>query len=152
MTPTPLTVSARVAGILGGLCWLARAVLDGTGAPAPAVDGLYWGGLALLAVALLAIGAGLVSGIATLRVLVAVCLGVMAWSLLEFLRGQYADARVDAVAGVVVALGCAAGVARRRPTAPATAAPATPAAPAASGHRARRGPSSPAGRRRSPAR
>lgn len=126
MTPTPLTarggagaaLGARVAGVLGGLCWLARAVLDGTGAPASVVDGLAWAGLALVVLACLGIGAGLVSGIAALRVLVAVCLTVLVWSLLGFLHGQYADARVDAVAGALLALGCAAGLLRGRRTRP----------------------------------
>jgi ABC-type multidrug transport system permease subunit len=122
MTSTPPTtraaasaaVGAEVAGVLGGLCWLARAVLDGTGGPASVVDGLFWGGLALVVVALLGIGAALVSGIAALRVLVAVCLTALAWSLLAFLHGQYADTPVDAVAGTLLALGCAAGLLRAR--------------------------------------
>ena len=57
-----LTSLARVAGILGGLCWIARAILDDGDGPTAVIDALHYGGLALLVIALLGIGAGLVSG------------------------------------------------------------------------------------------
>ena len=111
MTPTTL---ARVAGVLGGLCWLARAVLDDGNGPTSLIDALHWGGMALLALALLGIGAGLVTGLPALRVLVAVCLVLLAWAVLEFLHSQYDDRRVDGTLGVLMALYCLAGLWRRR--------------------------------------
>ena len=112
VTPTSL---ARVAGLLGGLSWVVRALLDDGGGPAPLVNALHYGGLALLVLALLGIGAGLVSGLAALRVLVAVCLVALAWAVLEFLHQQYADRSVDGVLGALMAAYCLAGlVAARR--------------------------------------
>jgi hypothetical protein len=111
VTPTTL---ARLAGVLGGLCWLARAVLDDGNGPTSLIDGLHWGGLALLALALLGIGAGLVTGLAALRVLVAVCLVLLAWAVMEFLHSQYADRGVDGALGLLVALYCLAGLVFRR--------------------------------------
>jgi len=110
MTPTTL---ARVAGVLGGLCWLARAVLDDGNGPTSVIDALHWGGLALLALALLGIGADLVTGLPALRVVVAVCLVLLAWAVLEFLHSQYDDRLVDGVLGVLVALYCVAGLVYR---------------------------------------
>ena len=112
MTPTTL---ARVAGVLGGLCWVLRAVLDDGDGPESVINGLHYGGLALLVLALLGIGAGLVSGLAALRVVVAICLVALAWAILEFLHQQYADRGVDGVLGGLMAAYCLAGlVARRR--------------------------------------
>src|SRR4051794_12578061 len=42
------TTLVRLAGIAGGLCWVARAVLDTGDGPAGVVDALHYGGLALL--------------------------------------------------------------------------------------------------------
>ena len=111
VTPTTL---ARLAGVLGGLCWLARAVLDDGDGPTSLIDALHWGGLALLALALLGIGAGLVTGLPALRVVVAICLVLLAWAVLEFLRDQYADRGVDGALGLLVALYCLAGLLLRR--------------------------------------
>jgi hypothetical protein len=110
MTPTTL---ARVAGVLGGLCWLARAILDDGNGPTSAIDALHWGGMALLAIALLGIGADLVTGLAALRVVVAICLVLLAWAVLEFLHNQYDDRWVDGIVGLLVALYCAAGLVQR---------------------------------------
>jgi len=111
VTPTTL---ARVAGVLGGLCWFGRAVLDDGSGPTPVIDALYWGGLALIALALLGIGAGLVTGLPALRVVVAVCLVLLSWAVLEFLRSQYADRWVDGILGLLLALYCLGGLLRRR--------------------------------------
>ena len=111
VTPTTL---ARLAGVLGGLCWLARAVLDDGDGPTSLINALLWGGLALLALALLGIGAGLVTGLPALRVVVAVCLVLLAWAVLEFLRNQYADRGVDGALGLLVALYCLVGLLLRR--------------------------------------
>jgi hypothetical protein len=116
VTPTTL---ARVAGVLGGLCWVLRAVLDDGSGSEGLVNGLHYGGLALLVIALLGIGAGLVSGLAALRVVVAVCLVALAWAVLEFLHQQYADRGVDGVLGGLVALYCALGLLRRGARRPA---------------------------------
>jgi hypothetical protein len=112
VTPTTL---ARIAGVLGGLCWLGGAILDDGNGPTSLIDALHYGGLALLVLALLGIGAGLVTGLVALRVLVAVCLTALAWAILEFLHQQYADRIVDGVLGALMAAYCLAGlVARRR--------------------------------------
>lgn len=103
----PLTLLARVAGVLGGLCWLVRA--------AAGVDELRWPGLVLLALALAALGAGLVSSSATwLRAIVAVAFPVLVWSVVEVVGGEDDGRVVDAVAGVVVALVCVLGLVRSR--------------------------------------
>jgi hypothetical protein len=111
VTPTTLT---RIAGVLGGLCWFGRAVLDDGNGPTSLIDALHWGGMALLAIALLGIGAGLVSGLVALRVVVALCLLMLGWAVLEFLRDQYADRWVDGILGILVALYCLAGLLLRR--------------------------------------
>jgi len=111
MTPTTL---ARLAGVLGGLCWVVRAVLDDGDGAESVINALHYGGLALLVIALLGIGAGLVSGLPALRVVVAVCLVALAWAILEFLHQQYADRGVDGVVGALVAAYCLLGLLARR--------------------------------------
>jgi hypothetical protein len=111
VTPPAL---ARLAGVLGGLCWVLRSVLDDGAGPEAVINGLHYGGLALLVIALLGIGAGLVSGLVALRVVVAVCLVALAWAVLEFLHQQYADRGVDGVLGALMAAYCLAGLAARR--------------------------------------
>lgn len=118
VTPTTLP---RVAGVLGGLCWVLRAVLDDGDGPTSLIDALHWGGLALLVLALLGIGAGLVSGLPALRVLVAVCLVALGWAVLEFGHQQWPDRGVDGVLGALVALYCVGGLVRRRSRAAPTA-------------------------------
>ena len=116
MTPTTL---ARLAGVAGGLCWVLRAVLDDGDGPEPLINALHYGGLALLVLALLGIGAGLVSGLPPLRVVVAACLVLLAWAVLEFLHEQAPDRGVDGVLGGLVVVYCAAGLwVRRRPSEP----------------------------------
>ena len=115
MTPTipsPGSPGSRAAcaGSLGPL-------LDRAGGSESLVNGLHWGGLALIAIAVLAIGAGLVTGILALRVVVALCLAALVWSVLEFLRGQYADNGVDGVFGALLAAYCLLGLVRLRRTA-----------------------------------
>jgi hypothetical protein len=103
----------RLAGVLGGLCWVLRAVLDDGGASEPLVNALHYGGLALIVIALLGIGAGLVSGLAALRVVVAICLVALGWAVLEFLHQQYADRGVDGVLGGLLAAYCLVGLVTR---------------------------------------
>ena len=106
---TPTTLS-RVAGVLGGLCWVIRAVLDDGDGPESLINGLHYGGMALLVLSLLGIGAGLVSGLVALRVVVAICLVALAWAILEFLHQQYADRTVDGVLGGLMVVYCLAGL------------------------------------------
>jgi hypothetical protein len=81
------------------------------------IDGLHYGGMALLVIALLGIGGGLVSGLMALRVVVAVCLVTLAAAVLSFLHEQYADRSVDGVMGGLMVVYCLVGllVRLRRP-------------------------------------
>jgi hypothetical protein len=111
VSPTSLS---RIAGILGGLCWIGRAVLDDGDGPTSLIDGLHYGGLALLVIALLGIGAGLVSGLVALRVVVAICLVALAAAVVSFLHHQYADRSVDGILGGLMVVYCAVGLLARR--------------------------------------
>jgi hypothetical protein len=102
-------IPACLAGILGGICWVARYLLDDLGVADAGGQGgtaLRWAGLTWLALALFAAGAGLTSrAVIMLRVLVGVCvvlLGATALSLLYPLTGRL---MADAVFGGVCALG-----------------------------------------------
>lgn len=93
----------RVAGVLGGLCWIVRLLLDAVGWVAGALDPLYWTGLVLLAIALMGAGAGLVSKSAGwLRVIVGVAVPILVWSVLEVVRNGGDALLVDAVVGFAV--------------------------------------------------
>jgi len=109
-----LTSLARVAGILGGLCWIARAILDDGDGPTAVIDALHYGGLALLVIALLGIGAGLVSGLMALRVVVAICLVALAAAVVSFLHEQYSDRLVDGILGGLMVVYCVIGLLVRR--------------------------------------
>jgi len=108
------TTLVRIAGIVGGLCWIARAILDSGDAPAGLIDALHYGGLALLVIALLGIGAGLVSGLIALRVVVAVCLVALAWAVVSFLHTEYSDRAVDGILGGLMVAYCVLGILIRR--------------------------------------
>lgn len=83
---------ATACGLVGGLCWVVRALVD--------QDVLLWAGLALLGVAAAAAGAALVSSSAVpLRVLVAVAFPLLVWSVLELVRDAGPDRSVDAAFG-----------------------------------------------------
>lgn len=111
-----LTLVARTAGLLGGLLWVARLVADN--------DVLRWAGLVLLAVAGAGAGAALVSSSASwLRLIVAVALPVLVWSVLEVLHEGGDDAVIDAVVGGAVALVCLLGMARARSAGSSTKTP-----------------------------
>ncbi|GAA2137528.1 hypothetical protein GCM10009844_04660 [Nocardioides koreensis] len=108
---------ARLAGLVGGLCWVARFVMDlggsGTGVVA---DGLYVVGAVLLAGALVAAGAGLVSTSAIwLRAIVAVAFPLLVWSVLEVLHEGGNPRAVDGAFGAVVAVVAAVQLTRSRP-------------------------------------
>jgi uncharacterized membrane protein AbrB (regulator of aidB expression) len=108
------TTLVRLAGIVGGLGWVARAVLDTGDGPSGAIHALHYAGLALLVIALLGIGAGLVSGLLALRVVVAICLLALAWAVVSFLHTQYSDRLADGVLGGLMAAYCAVGLLTRR--------------------------------------
>lgn len=103
-----LSRPAYAAAVLGGLLWVGRWLAD------PVVgDGvsgvLHWAGLACFAAALAGAGAGLVSDSATpLRLLVAIAVPVLVWSVVEVLR-PVGDLLLDAVLG---AAGLTVGLAR----------------------------------------
>jgi hypothetical protein len=104
----------RIAGIAGGLCWIARAILDTGDGPAGLIDALHYAGLALLVIALLGIGAGLVSGLVALRVVVAICLLALAWAVVSFLHTEYSDRAVDGILGGLMVVYCVIGILTRR--------------------------------------
>ncbi|MCW2845094.1 MAG: hypothetical protein JWN22_3010 [Nocardioides sp.] len=107
---------ARGSGLVGGLCWLARFVLDRNGSGAAgAVDALHWAGLVLLAVALVAAGAGLVSSSATwLRAIVGVALPLLVWSVLGVVHPAGDAETIDGLFGLGMAVLSVAGLVRGR--------------------------------------
>lgn len=111
-----LRVLASAAGLLGGLCWVARWVADlvsGDPAWGPAA---YVAGLVLLGLALAGVGAGLVSSSAAwLRVIVAVAFPALVWSVYAVVRGEDGWVTLDGLLGVVaVVLGAIGYAAARR--------------------------------------
>lgn len=102
-----LRTVSRAAGVVGGVCWLARYVLDAAGSgDGAASGGLYWAGLALFFVALAGFGADLVSRSALwLQGIVGVAFPLLVWSVLEVLDPGTAPSFVDAVfAGALLLL------------------------------------------------
>jgi hypothetical protein len=94
-----LRTLACVAALLGGLAWVGRAVV----ADAPVA--LLWAGVVLVALALSAAGASLVSrGASWLRAIVAVAFPALVLSVYSAVREAADPVTVDAVAGVVTAL------------------------------------------------
>ena len=101
-----MRAAATVAGLLGGLCWVA----------ALWVDVLAWVGAVLLAVAVLGAGAGLVSRSAVwLRCIVAVCFLALVGSVVQVLRDSLDDRAVLAVAGAVAFVVAVVALTRRPP-------------------------------------
>ncbi len=103
-----------VAGVLGGLCWVALWVADVAGVAAGWADAVHWVGLGLLAVALAVVGANLVSKSALwLRLIVAVAFPLLVWSIYSVVQGDGDSVAVDGatgllaviLSGVVVAVG-----------------------------------------------
>lgn len=111
-----LTHLARLAGVIGGSCWLLRLLLDlaghGTGAPA---DLLFWVGLLLVAVGLVSMGTALVSTSATwLRAVVGVAFPLLVWSVVEVLHEAGDPRVVDGLVGLGVAVACGRALTRER--------------------------------------
>ena len=108
-----LPVFARVVGLLGGLCWVVSAVLDELDGGTAAIDAAHWGGLALIAISLVGLGAELVDAM-WLRAIVAICASLLVWSVLEVLRGGLPDRWVVGGFGLLLAAYCTVGLLRRR--------------------------------------
>jgi len=103
---------ARIAGLVGGLAWVARLVQGGVGTVS---SGLYWLGAVLVAVALVAGGVGLVSTSATwLRAIVGVAFPLLVWSVLGVFHQSGNAATIDGVFGLVVAVVAATQLVRSR--------------------------------------
>ena len=100
----------RIAGVVGGLCWLGQAAVNKYDAAEAAVNALYWGGGALILVALVGLGAGLVSGARWLRLIVGLCVPLLIWSILEILHAEISDSLVDGGFGLALALYCTAAL------------------------------------------
>ena len=109
-----------VAGLLGGLCWVARWLVDLAVGTAGWSDSLHWVGLGLLAVALAVVGSSLVSRSAWwLRLVVAVALPLLVWSIFSVLRGDGEAIGLGGSLGMLaVVLAAATLVAGRRTAAP----------------------------------
>jgi len=103
-----LRTVTRAAGVVGGVCWLVRYVLDAAGSGDGAASGaLYWAGLALLFVALAGFGSELVSKSALwLQGIVGVAFPLLVWSVLEVLDPGTDPSLVDTVFGGAVLLLC----------------------------------------------
>lgn len=104
-----LRTLAGLAGVLGGLLWLVRLGLDLAGALEGDVSPvLLWSGAALLVVAVLEIGLGLVARAPVwLRVVVAVGVVALAASLVAVLHGGGDGVTVDGALGLVAVVVCA---------------------------------------------
>jgi hypothetical protein len=106
-----LTFVFRLAGVLGGLTWVVRHFVGVGGVGG--VDALRWPGLVLLGLALAGAGAALVSSSAGwLRLIVAVAVPVLVWSVVEVLHDSGDDSLVDALVGGAVALVSLVGLTR----------------------------------------
>jgi hypothetical protein len=110
-----------VAGVLGGLCWLALWVADVAGVAAGWAGTVHGVGLGLLMVALAVVGANLVSRSALwLRLIVAVAFPLLAWSIYSVVQGDGDSVAVDGAAGLLaVILSGVVVVVGRRGAAPA---------------------------------
>lgn len=98
-------VIASLFGLAGGAAWVAGFLLErgGTARDEVSIQALSWTGLGLLALAGFAAGTALVrTGPLWLRLVVAVCLPVLAWAVVETVRQNAGDAVTEGIAGVLV--------------------------------------------------
>ena len=94
---------ARICGVIGGVCWLARWLL-GDGVMA---DVLQWAGLLLLFVGMFGLGTALVGkGEVWLQVIVGVAFPLLVWSVVEVLHASGDPVAINAVAGVLIGVAC----------------------------------------------
>lgn len=99
-----LRALARVTGLLGGACWVARVLLDRGGSGGTVVDALYWIGLVLVFVTLFVLGTMFVSkGALWLQAIVGVAFPLLVWSVVEVVRSAGDPLVIDAILGVAVA-------------------------------------------------
>jgi hypothetical protein len=99
-----LRVLARVSGLLGGACWVARMVLDRGGSAGAVIDALHWAGLVLLFIALFGLGTTLVSkGAVWLQGIVGIAFPLLVWSVVEVVHRAGDPVLIDAVVGVLIA-------------------------------------------------
>lgn len=98
-----LRAIARWAGLVGGLAWLTRYLLDLAGAGQSILSLLYWVGLLLLFAAMASMGAGLVSA-TWLRAIVAVAYPLLVWSVLEVLHPVGNAYAIDGFFGLLAAV------------------------------------------------
>lgn len=101
-------LAAVASAMIGGGLWIFRWVAE-----APVA--VHWVGLVLVALALVPVGARLVSGVAPLRVVVAVALPLLVATLVELVRPASDAGGVGALLGVVtvvVAVGAMAATAQ----------------------------------------
>jgi uncharacterized membrane protein YccC len=106
---------AMVCGVVGGVSWLSRLVLEQADAGGEGLlDGLYWAGLALLGIALFGFGAGLVSRSAHwLQAIVGIALALLIWSVVEVFHDAGNPTVIDGVVGGVIAVLAIATLSRR---------------------------------------
>lgn len=106
-----LRAIARWAGLVGGLAWLTRYLLDLVSAGQSILSVLYWLGLVLLFAAMASMGAGLVSA-TWLRAIVAVAFPLLVWSVLEVLHPAGNAYAIDGVFGLLAAVIAAVAMAK----------------------------------------
>ncbi len=103
-----LRTVTMVSGVLGGLLWLLRLVVDLVSSDSGTVlDVLQWAGLVLLAIALAGLGAGLVGRELWLQVIVAIAFPLLVWSVLEVLHPAGDPEIIDGVFGAAMIAICA---------------------------------------------
>jgi hypothetical protein len=104
-----------VAGVVGGVSWMARLGLDLAGIGSDGLlAALQWGGLVLLGVAMFGLGLGLVSrSAAWLQAIVGIALPLLVWSVVEVLHDAGDPVVIDGFVGLVVAALCGAALGRR---------------------------------------
>lgn len=100
--------AASLAGVLGGLCWLARYLLDRFGVVSASGDVgmvLLWLGATWLVLALVSGGVRLARAQAVaLRLLLGVVAAVLGWVVLSLAYALLPDRLAEAVVGTVVAV------------------------------------------------
>jgi hypothetical protein len=95
---------ARISGLIGGACWVARMLLDRGESGGAIVEPLYWAGLVLVFVALFGLGTMFVSkGAVWLQVIVGIAFPLLIWSVLEIVRSGGDTVVIDAIVGVLIA-------------------------------------------------
>ena len=100
----------KLAGVVGGLCLLGQAAVNQYDAAGAAVNALYWGGVALVVVALVGMGTALVSGATWLRLIVGAAFPLLVWAVISVLHDNADDNVVDGGFGLGLALICSASL------------------------------------------